>query len=162
VIVETMQAFVTDAITKNKVTPAPADLKGGTIGLNQGNIAMYHTGPWYLPRLWGKDASKSGGVKFDVAPNPVANSGKTAHFTDASNEQLNDKSKAKDQAWELIKYIGSEEGQKRVVEGGRMPNLPEMTKRLWVDRAKKDFNFENAQVFLDAYQTGVMPMCGGV
>jgi multiple sugar transport system substrate-binding protein len=162
VIVDTMQTYVTDAINKLKVTPAPADLKGGAIGLNQGNIAMYHTGPWYLPRLWGKDASKAGGVKFDVTPNPAGKSGKTAHFTDASNEQLNAQSKHKDEAWVLIKWIGSEEGQKRVVEGGRMPNLPEMTKRLWVDRAKKDYNFEHAEVFLDAYQTGVMPMCGGV
>jgi multiple sugar transport system permease protein len=140
----------------------PADIKGGAVGLHQGNIAMYHTGPWYLPRLWGKDAAKSGGVRFDVSLNPVGKSSKAAHFTDMSNEQLNAKSKNKDEAWLLMKWIGSEDGQKRVVEGGRMPATPDMTKRLWVERAKKDYNFENAQVFLDAYETGVIPMVGGV
>jgi len=162
VIVDTLQAYVTDAINKSKVTPTPADIKGGAVGLHQGNIAMYHTGPWYLPRLWGKDAAKSGGVRFDVTLNPVGKSGKAAHFTDMSNEQLNAKSKNKDEAWLLMKWIGSEEGQKRVVAGGRMPATPDMTKRLWIERAKKDYNFENAQVFLDAYETGVIPMVGGV
>ena len=33
---------------------------------------------------------------------------------------------------------------------------------LWIERAKKDDDFENAQVFLDAYATGVIPMVGGV
>jgi multiple sugar transport system substrate-binding protein len=163
VIADTLQLWAADAVNKLKVSPAPASIQGGSMGLQQGNVAMYHTGPWFLPQLWGPNAKKEGGVKFDVVFNPRnPKSGKTAHFTDASNEQLNAKSKYLDQAWELVKYIASEPAQMHVVEGGRMPSTPDLTNKLWVERAKKDYNFQNAEVFVKAYETGVQPMCGGV
>jgi multiple sugar transport system substrate-binding protein len=162
IVVETMQRYVTDAINTLKITPSPADIAGGAVGLQQGNVGMYHTGPWFLPQLWGPNAKKTGGVRFDVMLNPIGKSGKTAHLTDCSTIQLNAKSNHQDEAWLLMKWVASDAGQKRVIEGGRMPGTPDMTQKLWVAQAAKDYNFQNADLFLEAYNTGATPMVGGV
>jgi ABC-type glycerol-3-phosphate transport system substrate-binding protein len=75
---------------------------------------------------------------------------------------INAKTKSQDAAWELAKWVASDQGQRRIAEGGRMCNLAENNEKLWGPIASRDFNFKNVQAFLQTQKSGSINLVGGV
>ena len=71
-------------------------------------------------------------------------------------------SKVPDAAWDLMKWISGDEGQKRIAEGGRMCNVPETNRRFWLPLATQRYNVANAEAFLKAIETGTINLVGSV
>ncbi|MBI3960649.1 MAG: extracellular solute-binding protein [Chloroflexi bacterium] len=155
-----LQYTVVDTIA-NGYCPSPATMQGGGVSLATGRVAMVMEGPWYLAQLFGPDAAVDGGVKFDAVEPPVGSTGKDETIAEVHGHVVAKSSTVADAAWELLKDIMSEEGQKRIAEGGRMCSTPEYIESLWVPVAQKRFNFENAKAYADSMRTGRNPIISG-
>jgi len=121
---------------------------------------MKMEGPWFLPQMWGRIARREGGLQYDVAPMPKGTQQHAVHLQ--HGHTINAKTKSQDASWELVKWIASDQGQRRVAEGGRMCNLAENNEKLWAPIATRDFNFKNVQAFLQTQKTGSINVVGGV
>jgi hypothetical protein len=62
----------------------------------------------------------------------------------------------------LVKWVQSDQGQRRIAEGGRMCSLAETNEKLWAPIATRDYNFKNSQAFLQTQKTGSINLVGGV
>jgi ABC-type glycerol-3-phosphate transport system substrate-binding protein len=110
--------------------------------------------------MWGAKAARQGGLQYDVAPMPRGTQQHAVHLQ--HGHTVNAKTKRQDAAWELVKWIQSEPGQRRIAEGGRMCNLPETNEKLWAPLASKTYNFANVQALLQTQKTGSINVVGGV
>src|SRR5919199_1365116 len=62
----------------------------------------------------------------------------------------------------LVKWVASDQGQRRIAEGGRMCNLAENNEKIWGPIASRDYNFKNVQAFLQTQKFGSIDVVGGV
>jgi len=155
-----LQYTVVDTIA-NGWCPSPATMQGGGVSVATGRVAMVMEGPWYLSQLYGPDAAIEGGVRFDAVEPPVGSTGQDETIAEVHGYVIAKSTKVADAAWELQKDIMSEEGQKRIAEGGRMCSTPEFIESLWAPIAQKTFNFENAKAYADSMRTGRNPIISG-
>ncbi|MBI2940380.1 MAG: extracellular solute-binding protein [Chloroflexi bacterium] len=161
-IIEAWQFQVYDAINTIKCSPTPAELQGGANQIQSGNVAMKVEGPWFLPQMMGPKAKREGGTPFNVVMLPKSKTGKQLHMGFVDGHYILKASKNQDAAWEFLKYVGGDGGQKRVAEGGRQPNTPEMNRKYWVEPTRKDFGCENAEAFVKAMETGIIHLVGEI
>ncbi|MBI2940059.1 MAG: sugar ABC transporter substrate-binding protein [Chloroflexi bacterium] len=161
-IISAWQFQVYDALNTFKVSPTPADMAGGANQIQSGNVAMKIEGPWMLYLMMGSQAKRVGGTPFDVVLMPKGKDGKRVHMGFVDGHYILKSSQNQDQAWEFLKYFGGEAGQKRVAEGGRQPNTPELNRKYWVETVQQKFNFKNADAFVKAFDTGVIHLVGEV
>lgn len=159
-IMEGLQYTVVDTVAKG-FCPSPATIQGGGVSLAAGNVAMVMEGPWYLAQLYGPDAAVEGGIKFDAVEPPVGSSGKDETIAEVHGHVMTKTTKDTDAAWEVMKAIMSEEGQKRIAAGGRMCSTPEYIESLWVPLAQEKFSFSNAKAYADSMRTGRNPIISG-
>lgn len=155
-IVEALNFQLYDVINTIKASPTPAEMQGGTNQLQSGNVAMKMEGPWFMPQMMGPKAKREGGTPFDVVMLPRGEGGRRAHMVFGHVLTLNRASKAKDAAWEFMKFAGGEGGQKHVAQGGRQPVTPEFNERFWVPLAKQQFGLQNTSAFIKAFETGIL------
>ena len=120
---------------------------------------MKMEGPWFMPQMMGPKAKREGGTPFDVVLLPKGEGGRRAHMVFGHVLTLNKASKAKDAAWEFMKFAGSEGGQKHVARGGRQPVTPEFNEKFWAPLAKEQFKLENTAAFIE---TGILHLAGEV
>ena len=147
--------------------PMGALLAGGgqygnyTYGIQNGLTAMKLEGPWFMPNLTGPSSVKKGGLPFDVVSHP--RQGKEWHApSGVSGHTIVSQSKNPEAAWELIRFIISAEGQRRVAEGGRTCNTSENIKTIWFPLASKIYGFKNYEPWAKTVGAADMIVTGGV
>jgi multiple sugar transport system substrate-binding protein len=163
-VVDALQYQLYDAPYKLGVSPQQA-LLASDPNYNRiqfGGTAMKVEGPWFLPNMWGPQAKREGGTQYDVQLLPTGKSGKKVHLNLIEGQTLLKSTKDKDAAWDVMKWIAGDEGQKRIAEGGRMCNAPDTIRRLWLPLTKQKYNVANADAFLKAVETGTISTVGPV
>jgi ABC-type glycerol-3-phosphate transport system substrate-binding protein len=70
--------------------------------------------------------------------------------------------KDKDASWEVMKWIAGDNGQKRIAEGGRMCNVPDMNRKYWLPSVKTTYNVANADAFLKAIEGATINLVGEI
>ena len=159
-VVDALQWQLYDTVNTLQCSPTPADMQGGANSIQSGNVAMKMEGAWHLPLMQGSSASKQGGVNFDVVTMPKGSTGKSCHMGFAHVQTLNAATDQVEAAWKLFKFTGDAKCQQHMSEGGRQPNTPEFIRRFWVESAQESYNFQNAQAFIDAMDTGIVQVTG--
>ncbi|MCG0276473.1 MAG: ABC transporter substrate-binding protein [Thermosediminibacteraceae bacterium] len=111
--IEALQ-FYTDLILKDKVADTPQNLGVGWNGdaFAEGKAAMAIEGGWMIPFL----KEKAPDLKYGMAELPAGKQKATMAFTVAY--VLSKDSKHKEEAFQLLNFLTSQEGQKYVVESG--------------------------------------------
>ncbi|MBI2939381.1 MAG: extracellular solute-binding protein [Chloroflexi bacterium] len=162
-IIEGIQFQQYDAINTLKISPSPVEMTGGANQLQTGNVAMKYEGPWFLPNMQGAKAKREGGTPFDVVLLPMGPNGKRlTHLAVIHGHCLIKAGKNQDAAWELMKWFSSDNGQKRIADGGRQPMNSAMTVKHWVETAKKNFNFKYAEAFAKSLEMGSIDIVGEI
>jgi ABC-type glycerol-3-phosphate transport system substrate-binding protein len=161
-IMEMINFQLNEVINTLKVSPTPAVMQGGANQLQSGNVAMKMEGPWFFPVMMGTDAQREGGTVFDVVQLPKGPNGGRAHMVFGHVLTMSNASQNKDAAWELLKFCGSEGGQKHVAAEGRQPVTPEFMRQFWVPAAQEQFGVENMEAFIGAFETGIVHLAGEV
>jgi multiple sugar transport system substrate-binding protein len=161
-ITDTLQFMIYDAI-KNEWSPSPDVIAGGGVGVDTGRVAMVFEGPWYMPRLSGEMATmkEQGGINFDVAEPPVGTLGRNTNFGHVHGHCIATQGKNTKGAWELAKFILSDEGQTIIAEGGRMAGHPDNIDKIWGPIASKTYNFTNVSAFSNGMREGATPLIMG-
>ncbi len=159
-VAKELQTQLGDMINRFRVAPPRTGVPADQNHIQFGYAAMKMEGPWFLPQMWGPKAARQGGLQYDVAPMPRGAQQHAVHLQ--HGHTVNAKTKRQDAAWELVKWIQSEPGQRRIAEGGRMCNLPETSEKLWAPLASKTYNFANVQALLQTQKTGSINVVGGV
>jgi multiple sugar transport system substrate-binding protein len=159
-VAKELQLQLGDLINRFRVAPPRTVAPVEQNHIQFGFAAMKMEGPWFLPQMWGKIARREGGIPFDVAPMPRGTEQHAVHLQ--HGHTINAKTKRQDAAWELAKWVASDQGQRRIAEGGRMCNLAENNEKLWGPIATKEFNFKNVQAFVQTQKSGSINLVGGV
>jgi multiple sugar transport system substrate-binding protein len=126
--VEAVQ-FLQDLINKHHVfQPAGNRQQFGGVGTDMfitGQLAMYRSGYWVVPQL--RREGKS--VDWDIAPFPKGPQAKTFCWSSSgSGWAMSRNAQDKEAAWKVIKYLGGERFQGRLVkEGAIQPALRELS-----------------------------------
>ncbi|MGC9398791.1 MAG: ABC transporter substrate-binding protein [Anaerolineae bacterium] len=162
-IVDMLQLVAYDVYHTLKVSPTPADLEGGANTIETGNSAMKYEGPWYFPRLDSPELREEGkAVDFDVVMMPEAADPERPHRGWAEGVMLM-KGDNEDAAWEFVRYIAGEEGDKRYSEiTGRIPNSFKLLENYWLPMIKERFGVENGQAFVEAIKRSEVDVISGV
>jgi ABC-type glycerol-3-phosphate transport system substrate-binding protein len=155
-----LQLQLVDLINRFRVAPPRTGAPAEQNHIQFGFAAMKMEGPWFLPQMWGPKARRGGGLPYDVVAMPRGTEQHAVHLQ--HGHTVNAQTKRQDVAWELVKWVASDQGQRRIAEGGRMCNLPENNEKLWGPLASKDYNFQNVQAFLQTQKTGSINLVGGV
>jgi multiple sugar transport system substrate-binding protein len=160
-IMDALNWQIYEAINTEGVSPTPM-MDGYYHQVAVGNIAMKMEGPWFLHSMQGPDAQREGGTEFDVVMMPKGATGEPKHMAFGHTLCMHADSKVPDATWEVIKYTGGEEAQRWIAEFGRQPVTPEFNRKFWAPIAQEKFFFENTDDMIDAFETGIVHMCGGV
>lgn len=159
-VVSALQFTLVDAI-KNGWSPGPSIISGGGVSFATDTIGLTLEGPWYLPNLHGALATTPQGINYDVVPPPLGSDGKNHSYAHIHGHVISAQSPHKEGAWELIKFITSDEAQRIIAEGARMCATPDNVAKIWGPVATKDFHFTNADVFATSQREGTTPIIMG-
>ncbi len=159
-VISALQFLVYDTI-KNEWSPAPDVIAGGGVGVDTGRCAMVLEGPWYMPRLWGELGATPEGINYDVVEPPVGTVDRNFTFGHVHGHVITSQAKQADGAWELIKFILGDEGQKIISDGGRMCGTPDNIDKIWGPIASKKYNFTNVSAFSAGMREGATPLITG-
>lgn len=151
--------FRYDLIHKHKVSLAPSKIAGfteseGSDMFRFGSAAMYLSGLKWTPHF-----REIKNFKWDVAMLPKGPSGDRAFSTGGSGYGITRQSKNKPAAWKLVKYLTSEEAErKRMASGLAQPALRKMANsELFLDQKDP----LNKKILIDAVQyVKYFPLCG--
>jgi ABC-type glycerol-3-phosphate transport system substrate-binding protein len=122
---------------------------------------MVLEGPWFLPRLWGELATLAAegeGINFDVVEPPVGDVDYNYIFGHVHGHSITSQSEEPGAAWELIKFILSDQGQEIIANGGRMCGTPGNIDEIWGPIASEKYNFENVEAFSEGMREGSTPV----
>jgi multiple sugar transport system substrate-binding protein len=163
-VIDAYQFQLYDSQYKLQISPTQAllDADANANRLEFGQVAMKVEGPWFLPRMWGPQAKREGGTQFDVQLLPTGRINKKLHMNLIEGQAMTVQSKDKDAAWEVMKWIASDNGQRRIAEGGRMCNIPETNRKFWLPSVKQKYNVANADAFLKAIEGATINLVGEV
>jgi multiple sugar transport system substrate-binding protein len=159
-VAKELQLQLGDLINRYRVAPPRLNAPPEQNHMQFGFAAMKVEGPWFLPQMWGAKARRDGGLQYDVVPMPKGTEQHAIHLQ--HGHAVSASTKRQDASWDLLKWIASDQGQRRIAEGGRMCNLAENNERIWGPIASKDYNFKNVQAFLQVQRTGSINLVGGV
>jgi multiple sugar transport system substrate-binding protein len=159
-IIDALQFTVVDTIA-NGWCPTPDVIDGGGVSTSTGRVAMNCEGPWTLGHFHGENEAVPGGTAFDVVSMPKGATGMDHTIAEVHGHVMAKSSKESQAAWKVMKFIMSDQGQKRIADGGRMCSTPEYIEKLWVPVAQETYQFENGNAFADAMRTGGTPVVAG-
>jgi len=159
-VAKEVQLQLGDLINRFRVAPPRLNAPAEQNHIQFGFAAMKMEGPWFLPQMWGPIARRDGGLQYDVAPMPKGTQQHAIHLQ--HGHTINAKTKRPDAAWDFVKWVASDPGQRRIAEGGRMCNLAENNEKVWGPIASKQYNFKNLPAFLQTQKTGSINVVGGV
>lgn len=159
-VTDEIQLWVGDFVNDMKVSPSPAMMQGGANQIQTGNVAIKYEGPWFLARMWGASAAKEGGTPFEVAPVPRGSAGTLCNGF-RHGHAMSARAKDPAAAWEFLKFIGSDTGQRHVSEGGRQPHSGRLIQEMWGPIVEKTYNFTTSQAFATGWDTGTIHVISG-
>jgi multiple sugar transport system substrate-binding protein len=159
-IIDGLQFVVVDTIA-NGWSPSPDVIEGGGVTTSSGRVAMNVEGSWTLGHFHGPNEAVEGGTMFDLVAMPQGSTGLDHTIAEVHGHVMAGASAAPEAAWELMKFIMSEQGQRRIAAGGRMCGTPDDIEKLWVPIAEETYQFEHGEVFADAMRTGGTPVIAG-
>ncbi len=151
--------FRYDLIHKYKVSLGPSKIPGFTVSEGS-DMFRFGTAAMYLSGLkWTPQFREIKNFKWDVAMLPKGPRGDRAFSTGGSGYGISKRSKNKQTAWQLVKYLTGEEGeQKRLASGLAQPALRKMAySDLFLDRKDP----MNKKILIDAVEyVKYFPLCG--
>ena len=159
-VISGLQFVVYDTIA-NGWSPGPDVIAGGGVGVDTGRVAMVLEGPWFMPRLFGELATTEEGINFDVALAPVGVDDTNYTFGHVHGHCITSPSEHKDEAWRVVDFILSDEGQAIIANGGRLCGTPRNIENLWAPIASEKYNFENTGAFVNSMAEGATPVVFG-
>ncbi|HBM79293.1 MAG TPA: maltose ABC transporter substrate-binding protein, partial [Clostridiaceae bacterium] len=109
--------LIADFIQKYKFMPATIKGDDAKAAFQNKKIAFYISGPWDVQGF------KDKGVNFKVVPLPKTNGQPTPSFVGIQAAFVNSKSKNKDAAWDLLKYLIKNSPMPLFKIGNRIPVL---------------------------------------
>jgi multiple sugar transport system substrate-binding protein len=115
----------------------------------QGKVGIFNWGDFYIGSL--TDPTEGAKFNWGVALIPGAKAGQNASFAGGDNIAITAGAKNPDGAWEFLKWVTDDEGQKVIADKGVMPIRLDLLKSLYVP---KDPRY---QVFADALAVGKVP-----
>lgn len=162
-IVDIVQMVASDFYHTMGISPKPADLDSGSGGINAGQSAMKYEGPWWFPQMVTQEMRDSGAaVDFDVVLMPKQADGGRPHRGWAEGVVIFNTAPL-DGAWDLVKYMSGEEGQKIFSEiTGRIPNNFDLVESFWAPTVQANFGLTNTQAFLTGFTNGVADVISGL
>lgn len=162
-IVEIVQLIASDFYHTMGISPKPADLDAGSGGIEAGQSAMKYEGPWWFPRMVTPELRDQGAaVDFDVVLMPKQADGERPHRGWAEGVVIF-KNAPLDPAWELVKYMCGEEGQKTFSAiTGRVPNNASLVESFWAPQVQENHGLTNTAAFLTAFSKGEADVISGM
>ncbi|WP_300347072.1 maltose ABC transporter substrate-binding protein [Clostridium sp.] len=109
--------FIQDLVQKDKLMKP--DITGD---IAKGDFLAKKSG-FYISGPWDVAAFKDGGVNFGVAPMPTLFGKNVPTFLGVQTAFVSEKSKNKDLAWKLVKYLSENTGDILLQKGNRIPVL---------------------------------------
>ena len=162
-IAEIVQLVAHDVYHTLNISPKPADLEGGSGGINSGQSAMKYEGPWWFPSMV-TDAMRDAGtaIDFDVVLMPKQQDEARPHRGWAEGLVIFN-SAPQDGAWDFAKFASGEEGQKIFSEiTGRIPNNEALIASYWEPLVQEKFGATNTAAFLTAFRNGESDVISGL
>lgn len=162
-IIEIVQLIASDFYHTMGISPTPADLDSGSGGIEAGQSAMKYEGPWWFPRMVTPELREQGAaIDFDVVLMPKMADEERPHRGWAEGAVIFANAPL-DPAWELVKYMSGEEGQKIFSEiTGRIPNNFDLVESFWAPKVQENHGLTNTQAFLTAFGKGEVDVISGL
>lgn len=162
-IVEAVQTVAYDVYHTLQISPTAADLEGGANEFQTGNCAMKYEGAWWFPQMMSPELQEQGkGIPFDVVLMPKQQDELRPHRGWSEGVCLM-KSDQQEAAWEYVKFMAGEEGDKVYSEiTGRVPNSFGLLESFWIPMIKERFGVENGKAFMEAFKRSEFDVIGGV
>jgi len=162
-IVEVVQIMAYDVYHTLKISPTAADLEGGANEFQTGNCAMKYEGPWFFPQMNSPELREEGKeIPFDVVLMPKMQDDSRPHRGWSEGLCLL-KSDQQDAAWEYVKFMAGEEGNKIYSEfTGRIPNSFDLLENYWAPMIKERFGVENGTAFMESFKRSEVDVIGGI
>lgn len=109
--------FLQDLVVKDKLIPVDmtGDIASGEF--SSGKVAFYISGPWDVKSF------KDSGLNFGVVKMPTLNGNEVKSFMGVQTAFVSEKSKNKELAWDLTKYLAEHTSQILLDTGNRIPVL---------------------------------------
>ncbi|MBK8047462.1 MAG: extracellular solute-binding protein [Anaerolineales bacterium] len=155
--------LVASDLYKQGISPSPADLDAGAGGIEAGQSAMKYEGPWWFPRMVTPELTEQGkAVDFDVVLMPKQADEARPHRGWAEGVVMFSTAPT-DPAWDLIKFMSGEEGQKIFSEKtGRLPNNFDLVESFWAPMVQKNHGLTNTKAFVEAFSKGEVDVISGL
>ena len=154
-IVEAIQYQLYDSQHTLRIAPTHAmKLADPRLSLERGGISMTVGGLDLLARVVGQPV--------DVQLLPTGKTRRKVHAAALDGQVMTRNSKDRDAAWEALKWLGSENAQWRVADGGRLCNVPELSRRLWLPMARARYGLPNVDAFARALEGATTGLAGEV
>ena len=162
-IVDIVQQIAGDFYHSMAISPKPADLDSGAGGINAGQSAMKYEGPWWFPQMVTQKMRDEGtAIDFDVVLMPKQQDENRPHRGWAEGLVVFNTAPL-DAAWESVKFMSGEEGQKIFSSiTGRIPNNEALIQSYWAPLVKEQYGLTNTDAFLTAFQTGEIDIVSGL
>ncbi|MCB0121642.1 MAG: extracellular solute-binding protein [Caldilineaceae bacterium] len=162
-IINIVQAIASDFYHTLQISPLPADLSSGSGGIEAGQSAMKYEGPWWFPQMVTAEKRDQGAaVDFDVVLMPKMADESRPHRGWAEGVVIFSNAPA-DPAWELVKFMSGEDGQKIFSEiTGRIPNSFALIDSFWAPKVQENHGLTNTQAFVTAFSHGVADIISGL
>lgn len=159
-IVDALQWFAVDVYQK-AISPLPSETAGGAVSFWAGQVAMSIFGPWYLTQLWGDTATKKGGLNYGAAAVPKGKSGKVETMPYIHGHLMSKATQWPDAAFKVMTYVLSDEAQKIIADGGRMPGQSKIIDEYWAGLVQKKYNLDNPKAFVTGLREGRFNIIAG-
>lgn len=159
-VTKEIQLWVGDFVNEMQASPSPAMMQGGANQIQTGNVAIKYEGPWFLARMWGASAAKEGGTPFEAVPVPRGSAGTICNGF-RHGHAMSARTQEPAACWELLKFIGSDVGQRHVSQGGRQPNSGRRIQEMWGPIVEDMYNFTTSSAFATGWETGTVHVISG-
>ncbi len=173
-VVEAFQYQLYDSQYKLGVSPTQALLRAEpeAYRIEQGGVAMVVDGPpdavgakrtgGDAPDVRNEGETRAGGgtITLDVQTLPRGKASRPQHLNLLEGQVMTRTSKDRDAAWEVMKWLGDERAQRRVVESGRMCHTADLCRTLWLPVARRANRVANLDAFVRAMEGSTMYLVG--
>lgn len=162
-IADIVQLVASDFYHTMGISPKPADLDSGSGGIEAGQSAMKYEGPWWFPTMVTAEKREQGAaVDFDVVLMPKQQDEARPHRGWAEGLVMFNTAPT-DAAWEIMKFMAGEEGQKIFSEvTGRIPNNVALVESFWAPMVQENHGLTNTAAFITAFNNGEADVISGL